>query len=99
MARSGVPRRRKGTEYPKFVNYRATFDLFLNSQRGECTSVLTHASIQPTDAAQLDSISTLQAILSEPPNVLLDQMISDEEIDEDDVQVIRITGFFIGGEK
>ncbi|KAL5502827.1 hypothetical protein EMCRGX_G009662 [Ephydatia muelleri] len=55
---------------------------------GECTSVLTHASIQPTDAAQLDSISTLQAVLSEPPNVLLDQMISDEEIDEDDVQVI-----------
>ena len=55
---------------------------------GECTSVLTHASIQPTDAAQLDSISTLQADLSEPPNVLLDQMISDEEIDEDDVQVI-----------
>ena len=52
------------------------------------TSVLTHASIQPTDAAQLDSISTLQAVLSEPPNVLLDQMISDEEIDEDDVQVI-----------
>ena len=42
---------------------------------GECTSVLTHASIQPTDAAQLDSISTLQAVLSEPPNVLLDQMI------------------------
>ena len=55
---------------------------------GECTSVLTHASIQPTDAAQLDSISTLQAVLSEPPNVFLDQMISDEEIDEDDVQVI-----------
>ena len=58
------------------------------SASGECTSVLTHASIQPTDAAQLDSISMLQAVLSEPPNVLLDQMISDEEIDEDDVQVI-----------
>ena len=58
------------------------------SASGECTSVLTHASIQPTDAAQLDSITTLQAVLSEPPNVLLDQMISDEEIDEDDVQVI-----------
>ena len=48
----------------------------------------THASIQPTDAAQLHSISTLQAVLSKPPNVLLDQMTSDEEIDEDDVQDI-----------
>ena len=88
MARNGVPRRRKGTEYPKFVNYRATFFEQPTNASGECTSVLTHASIQPTDAAQLDSISTLQAVLSEPPNVLLDQMISDEEIDEDDVQVI-----------
>ena len=92
MAQNGVPRRRKGTEYPKFVNYRATcirsfFEQPTNAS-GECTSVLTHASIQPTDAAQLDSISTLQAVLSEPPNVLLDQMISDVEIDEDDVQVI-----------
>ena len=39
-----------------------------------CTGVLTHASIQPTDAAQLDSIPTLQVVLSKPPNVLLDQM-------------------------
>ena len=36
-----------------------------------------------TDIAQHDSISALQAVLSKSPNDLLDQMISDEEIDED----------------
>ena len=87
--RNGVPRRRKGTEFPKFVKYQAIFDLFLKQPMSdECTSLQTHASIQPimcTDAAQHDSMSTLQAVLSKS---LQDQMISDEEIDEDDVQDI-----------
>ena len=57
----------------------------------DVTSFQTHVSIQPiicTDAVQHDSMSTLQAVLSKSPNVLQDQMISDEEIDEDDVQDI-----------
>ena len=41
-----------------------------------------------TDVAQHDSISALQAVLSKYPNVLLYQMISYEEIDEDAVQDI-----------
>ena len=41
-----------------------------------------------TDVTQHDSISALQEILSKSPNVLLDQIISDEEIDEDAVQYI-----------
>ena len=45
--------------------------------------------IMCTDAvAQHDSTSTLQAVLPKSSNVLLDLMISDEEIDEDDVQDI-----------
>ena len=38
--------------------------------------------------SQHDSMSTLQAVLSKSSRVLQDQMISDEEIDEDDVQDI-----------
>ena len=78
-----MPRRRKGTEFPKFVKYQAIFDLFLKQ-----LMIQTRASIQPimcTDIAQHDFMSTLQAALSKS---LQDQMISDEEIDEDDVQVI-----------
>ena len=50
---------------------------------GECSSVQTIQPIMCTDVAQHDSISALQAVLSNSPNVLLDQMISDEEINED----------------
>ena len=56
---------------------------------GECTSVLTHASIQPTDAAQLDSISTLQAVFIRASKCFTrPNDIQKRRMDEDDVQVI-----------